>query len=335
MNSFAFWVENLDNKTTAIYECHLNIWYDKENKSKNYIEFGFMYDNSIMTQLKLYLPFKVEKSMIEDVVAKRIFNNGKLLGALFNTTIESLENGSVKMKHNIHNEFKLLKIKFLIDDIKDGGSLINIVPKLEGKNSMDIRQKCYIRFRIYKIDKIIKLVDENLSFIEGIFRKSGIFELNINNIRKMPEQIALQMNKSSYSFYRIHVFLMFDNSVDIYFENFNLADARILENHIWDDYIKISNLNIHNDEHKITELEKVIAYHWFKDSTNKKHNHVNNFNLFIKMKYVKFNLKTLTKACIFIIILGTIGSMLSNGLNIESAIIISILSFLLIEIVYC
>ncbi|WP_187647747.1 hypothetical protein [Nitrosophilus labii] len=314
MNSFAIWLENQD---TSIDECHLNIWYDKENKYKNYIEFGFKYDATLINNIKLYVPFRVEQSMVEDIVETRLRNDEKLLGALFNTTIESLNNNLVKMNHYLHPEFYLSGVQFSIDDVENGGSLIDLFPEdIEGHS------KSYIRFRIYRIDKLVKLIDENLSYFEGIFRKSGIFELNINNIRKMPEQIALEMGEHSHSFKRIHVFLMFNNSVDIYFENFGLKDARILENHIWDDYIKFDNVNNYYALDKKTDIEKVIAYHWFKgNKVGKVEKNISDFNLFVKIKYINFNLRALIITCIVIILLGALGSILADWINLERFII--------------
>ena len=101
---------------------------------------------------------------------------------------------------------------------------------------------------------------------------------------------------------------MTDYTTDIIFESKNRKSARVLENHIWDDYIGYSN-----------SIEKVVAYQWKKSEKIADDDSiisVKDFNIFAKTLIRDNNNSHLWQVFIFIVIVGALGGILGNAITV-------------------
>lgn len=298
MNSIAIW---WDKKGTGEKspQLHLdvNIWLTK-NEALNYIEFGLKFSNyETLGNIYIAFPFSVANDVFEDKVDS-LSKNSELTNALFNETA-GLSNDEGKFhevkltEKNTFHYFELNKnedVKFKNAKDKNGAeySIITIEPTQ--KNSIST---VYYRFRINKVENIIMLNNENNFIIDGLFKKVGFVEININSIRKLPSDIAEKLSDTAPIIKSMNLFLMTNSHTNFLFQSQELHASRILENHIWDDYLG----------NKRT-VEKIIAYHW------KQKKMFSAYSLFIKTIYVnkkRWLLLLMIAATLFLGAVGGVG----------------------------
>jgi len=154
----------------------------------------------------------------------------------------------------------------------------------------------YFRIRINKMDKIFKSVNDNHFVIDGFFKKNWFVEVSINNVRKLSSDIVDKMPDNS-SNLSMNLFLITDDSTNFTFQSKPLYSSRILESYIWNEYIGQTRVN-----------EKVIAYHW-------KDEEFQDYNLFMKLTYIKRNWILLALMILFILITGVLGDCGGNALT--------------------
>jgi len=300
MNSIALWWDKKNECKEISPKVHLdiNIWLSK-NEKLNSIEFGLKIDDFFAIEsIHLFLPFFCEYSDFNDKVVE-LSKNAKLTNALFNKkmTISNDEgifhkvtgpDGKTFHYCNINEE----DITFSIincENIKRG-SQISISPKNKPKEKVNT---VYYRFRITKLDKILKTISENNFIIDGFFKKMNFIEFNINTIRKLPPTIVEKVF-DDYEFKSMNLFLITDMFNDFLFQSKKLKASRILENPIWNEYIGHNQL-----------YDEMIAYHWKEDKFT-------DYSLFLKTSHIKRNYWLFILMILFTIILGCIGGLGGN-----------------------
>ncbi|WP_321415095.1 hypothetical protein [uncultured Desulfobacter sp.] len=248
MNSIALWWDTQKNVTEDNFpKIHLdiNIWLSKDEKH-NSIEFGLKISKfASIKSIYLFLPFICKDSDFSDKIIQ-LSANAKLTNALFNEKMSiSNDNGIFhKVTYPNKDSFYYSNINqkdIIFEEIecerKIRGSQITITPEIKATDKINT---VYYRFRIKKVDKILKTLSENNFIIDGLFKKMNFIEFNLNTIRKLPSTIVEKFD-GEYSLDSMNLFLITDMFNDFVFKSKDLKASRILENPIWNEYIGHSN----------------------------------------------------------------------------------------------
>ncbi|HIP26590.1 MAG TPA: hypothetical protein EYG80_02925 [Flavobacteriaceae bacterium] len=311
MNSLGIWLEGSSDEVPKS-EVHINIWHNRN--SMPYIEFGiFIFDYSKIDYGKLCIsiPYRADKAHFQDMSSN--LKNMDLISALFNERLSlSPENGGgkffkVSLASTNRTKMRVVEINKNSEDVSfeyitdvQGNNYtiyrIQIPEEIVDKIGKDV----YLRFRINKIgNTFLKDIATNEMLLDGYEERKSIFEININMIRKLPSEIQDAIHKRM-NIKLVNIFLMTDYLTDIIFESKDRKSARVLENHIWDDYIGYK---------KDDDIQKVVAYQWKKVSDS---GAILDFNLFVKM-LARDNKKIhWLKVFLFILALGVLGGVFGN-----------------------
>lgn len=297
MNSVAVWWNEQDDVKVHL---DVNIWHTKETKG-NYLEFGIKIENyKKIDDIRIFVPYSITDKDIEDKVGILASDNA-LTNAMFNERLDiSRGNGrfhTVKFPNDTTKNFLYCEI-----DIKKDVEIIdNKTIKLEiNKNNDDNNIKTiYYRFRINKIEKIFTELKENYFWFDGFLKTIGFIEVNINSVRKLPKDIVDNLKNTKFN--SINLFMMTDNFTNFIFQSEDINKSRILENHIWDQYLSAENNK---------NINKIIAYHWKKDDFK-------DYNLFVKISYITKSKWLIGLMLVLILSLGVIGGVGGNFVTIK------------------
>lgn len=303
MNSIGLWYEQKTQANTQKTEIHINIC--KMRDYSEYIEFGIlMYDyEKDWGELNISMPFEVNE--IEDLSTK--LHDASLISALFNEKLSVGEKSkffTVKMDSVGKIKFKVMSIdsRDLKYEVQDNHTIVKIKISNQLINTGETNTTIYVRFRIQKIGNMFQNAFINTMLLDGYIEKKGIFEVNVNMVRKLPEKIRENL-KNSLNIHAVNLFFITDYDTDILFESKNRNSVRILENHIWEDYVGYKNIDV----------EKVIAYQW-KSNLAKE---INDFNIFVKTLIRIKNSKTWFLVMLFMLIFGIIGGVGGNYITVK------------------
>jgi len=306
MNSIAVWWDMNDNYKEGEVEVHLdvNIWHTNKS-TDNYLEFGLKIKNySMLEHIHIYIPYKINKEIIEDK-AVILASNHSLTNAMFNERVKITKDDG--RFHPV--EFSSTSRSFTyyeIDRDEDIEIMQNSIIKLK-INSKEGVDTIYYRFRINKIENIFTSISENYFLLDGIFKKTGFLEVNVNSLRKLPRKIVDKLDNIKFT--SINLFIMTDNFTSLIFQSEKVNKSRILENHIWKQYLSEENSK---------KINKTIAYHWRKEEKKKNSEGIDeiipfdDYNLFVKLSYTSKNLVLLGLMIISILIVGALGGVAGN-----------------------
>lgn len=293
MNSIAIW---WDKNQDVNVHLDINIWHTRKSDD-NYMEFGLKITNyKEIEKLNIYIPYSINKDDIEDK-AELLASEPSLTKAMFNENLDvsPLQGsfGTVKFHDERIDNFVYCKLDIKTDiDIKDQIITFNI-----NKNSDDDTiNTIYYRLRINKLESIFTESNENYVFLDGLFKKIGFLEVNINSVRKLPSKIIDQL--TDIKFTSMNLFLMTNNFTNFIFQSEDVKKSRILENHIWEKYLSKENSK---------NISKIIAYHW----KNKDDNFID-YNLFVKLSYMSKYWYSWFLMIATVVILGAIGGVGGN-----------------------
>jgi hypothetical protein len=303
MNSIALWSESSDSNNNPQVHLDINVWHTKKSEC-NYLEFGLkITDYRSLEYINIYVPYDIKKKDIEDKV-EMLASNNTLTNAIFNEKLSiTIGDGSFHTVEFQNNNEKFLYCEI---NINDDIEIINdriIKLKINSNNNINNNNeitKIYYRFRINKLDKIFTELKENYFWIDGFFRTIGFIEININSVRKLPGNIVDRLD--NFKFNSLNLFIMTDNFTNFIFKSEKVHKSRILENHIWEEYLSKENSK---------KINKITAYHWKKDIKNTIQ-HFEDYNLFVKLSYISKSWLLLVLMLVFILIFGAVGGVLGN-----------------------
>jgi hypothetical protein len=303
MNSIAIWW-SCKNGATLDVHIDINVWFANTKKNSNYIEFGLKLSNrKNIDALYIFLPFVVEKEEIEDKV-ESLVKDKQLTNALFNEPMNiGVSEGSFhKVEYTNENgeqmTFRYCQLNYeedlVVDKVTDNkrddaGTKLTI--KLKDKHVDEI---IYYRFRINnQLEELTRTSDENLFFLDGLFKKIRFIELCLNNNRKLPNTIVDNLSSQN-KFKSMNLFFMTDTFTNFIFESKPVHGTRILERHIWNGYLG----NDHSDSN-------IIANHW-------KAENFHDYNLFVKIKYLHKNSGAFILTILVVIFMGALSGVIGN-----------------------
>lgn len=280
----------------------VNIWYTQDHKD-NYLEFGLRIKNyTQISAMYIHIPYEISEDDIEDK-AKILFSDNELANAMFNEQLKiGSSSGSFRNVEFINDPIKnFVSCEMNKNDFYVKSNTINLIIKHEPHGSTN-SDTIYYRFRINKVAKIFTEVKENYFWLDGLFKKIGFIEVNINSVRGLPSHIVDTLCKISFD--SLNLFIMTDNFTTFIFNSRDVKKSRILENHIWKKYLsEASNKNI----------KKIVAYHWYKE--DKKDDSIipfKDYSLFVKLSYTTKNLILLSIMILMIVAMGTVGGIIGN-----------------------
>jgi hypothetical protein len=301
MNSIAvWWKEEKNVKVHPKVHLDVNIWHTKKSKS-NYLEFGLKIENyKSLKYINIYVPYDISKDDIEDK-AGILASNHSLTNAMFNERVKITKDDG--RFHPVEFSSDDRNFTYYEIDIDEDIKIIkNKLIKIKANKKDDIKT-IYYRFRINKIENIFTEINENYFLLDGFFKKIGFLEVNVNSLRKLPRNIVDKLYNIKFT--SINLFIMTDNFTNFIFQSEKVHKSRILENHIWEQYLSRENSK---------KINKITAYHWKKERKNNKDEILSfeDYNLFVKLSYISKNSLLLVLMLVFILIFGAVGGVLGN-----------------------
>lgn len=329
MNSLVLYCKSDNKEITSNYdpqqqkneivEFHINLWKVKNGIIKvipNLIfDFGIKFDSTI-TELCLFLPFRISKKLGVKDLGKCLSTNRNLLNAVFNEDMicQSASNHCFsKITDNTDDTSTLffiyhlgednIKIQDYTEESEVKGTYLTININGNPSNNKESQtEKYYIRFRVFveNIEEIVRTEILSNDLLQAAFSRMDLFDIRLNEKREIPSKVEEKMKKEQFclcSFEKLHFFYISDthetinNGIDL------RKDSRLLENEQWIDYEPHSNIADVN----------YIAHHW----KRKEENPISHFSLFFTTLYPRLSIIRLTAYFSVVIILGWIGSMLS------------------------
>lgn len=302
-------------------EFHINLWKAKNGVVKimpNLIfDFGIKFESTI-TELCIFLPFRISKELGVEDLGKCLSTNRDLLNAVFNEDMicQSASNHCFSRITNNTNcseqeSFYIYhlgednyKVEDYTEDSKVKGTYLTI--NISGNPSNEEKtptEKYYVRFRVYveNISEIVRTEILSNDLLQAAFSRMDLFDIRLNEKREIPSKVEEKMKKQQFklcTFNKLHFFYIvdthesIDNGIDI------RKDSRLLENEQWSEYEPQSNIADVN----------YIAHHWKKTEDDKPISH---FSLFFSTIYPRLSVVRLAAYFSIVIILGWTGSMLS------------------------
>jgi hypothetical protein len=226
---------------------------------------------------------------------KILASDNALTNAMFNEKLRTKRgDGSLHTVEFPNNSENFLYCEINIDNDIEIERDRTIKLKINGRNYDNEIKKSYYRFRINKLEKIFTELKENYFWIDGFFKTIGFIEININSVRKLPENIVDCLDNITFT--SMNLFIMTDNFTNFIFQSEDVKKSRILENHIWDEYLSEENAK---------DINKIIAYHW-------KEQNFKDYNLFVKISYITKSVWLIGLTIILILSLGVVGGVGGN-----------------------
>lgn len=308
-------------KDKSDVELHINIWKLRggwfNDSSKFYIDFGLMV-HPPYNKICLCLPFKLQEKESWQDLGEKICNNDELLRALFNEEYSATCQSNscyygINDPESAEKEGSILESKFYFYilgsqnvTISEGSDEISTrfeidIHDLSATNGKDY----YIRFRLFLKDSGQFCKTRNLSndFLQSAFSKLDLYDLRINQKKDLDKKDKeyIKVNQAVLAkFSKIHVLYIASTKVSVENESIHKIDGRIIEPDLWKDY-EPTKLN----------QKLCIAHHW-KSSKKDNQDFIKIFNLFFIAKYPKIHLVTLMSYLAVVLLLGALGSWLSN-----------------------
>lgn len=302
MNSIAIWWPTCDDCTLKVH-VDINIWLDREKKN-NYIEFGLkLSSKGSVDKLFMFFPFTINVGDIKDKIEK--LSEGSLTNALFNDRLKigrgdggshSVEFSSGEHKGDVFRYCQLNELNDIeIENISEnerGNVGTKLIVKL--KEESPRIETDYYRFRINtSLDQLLRTSNENLFILDGLFKKVSYLEFCLNSTRKLPSSITDELS-SGHKLSSMNLFLLTDTYTNYIFQSKTASATRMLERHIWNKYLGKGRTD-----------ESIIANHW-------KANDIHEYNLFVKIKYLKKSLLSVAVAVIALVALGAASGVTGN-----------------------
>lgn len=297
-NGIGIWWKKEEGVTSSL-QIHLdiNVWNTIKKQDTDYIEFGIKIKNhNDLKELNIYLPYLFHAEDIED--KSNDFGNKSFVSALYNekVTIESGTGSQTIVTRADKSKFCVYAPKRSVE-----GQILTLKPR-----AINNVEAVYYRIRINKLENIFTSVNDNNYFLEGLFKEIGFVEFNINEHRRLPEKIADELSSEEFTFESIHFFYMTDTNTNIIYQSLPNDSSRILEKHIWSNYLAMQNSTD-------VENKKIIALHWkLKQNGTQK---ILDFSLFLKLSSTLKSNIALYSAIITLVIIGAVGGLFGNYLT--------------------
>jgi len=280
------------------------LWYDKDIKIEldvniftsstysDYVEFGLKC--CILSEIKttetklyevyLYLPFHLAK---RDIVNIPLSSDLELIGSMFNEDMEISIKKYTSVKYKKSNTAREFCIRNLYDfDVENtnGGSTI----KIEVKHSMNECCNYYYRFRVKKLAAFVNSFNDNIPFVDWVFKKSKHLDFTVNKLDKLPNMIVDKMKHFESKIYKINFFLITNDKL---------------------------NLVSSNSHHNIKTASKIWKRHYLHDEKSKKSDnliiyHYREKDVFMKFQEIKHN-TWLVLSVLFVIIITVVSSFIA------------------------
>lgn len=306
LNSIAVWLDNIE------HPLHLdvNIWIT-DKKCENYIELGIKipgFNSSGVKVISLYLPYSFQKKQYEDKGAF-LSDNNSTLSALFNEELKvEITNGSpfthVELVRDSSKHFHLLKlnddnVKVSSESQHDGTLMTISIPQTKDITEVET---FYSRIRINSLGALFSSHTNKSYLLSSKKETDSYIDFKVNTPRSLPRNILTDSNGQVLG--RINMFLLTESNKNIVYETGEMSNARLLERHIWDSYLKVKTEAprwpwLKNDEQRSGKHK--IAYQWLKTFKN---NDDHDYSLFVKMSSASTNWSTIIIALVFIYLLS-------------------------------
>ena len=314
-------------------EIHVNLWESnicRKDDSSVYFDFGLMIEDIRgIENIYMYCPFKVDKSTIKDL-GGCILDNQSLVGAIFNENYricsgeprrllvqshgqippqksDSIVDGFHLKKEEENKKFIIynldidndLNVKHIDDGGYNGTRLkITIKKILTGQYAEPIKNvyKYYFRLRIAVKMSNLKLIFQRaktLSPFQSAFITTQVIDFRLNDLRSCAPLVRDEFAKGDhFSIRKVH-YLLLRKTTDVFIHQGGEVSSRLLEKHLWENYISGLKNNI-------------VAYH-FKKKTGDTSSNSQSINDYSQLTRFEFECADFRKILAYLYIVLYLG----------------------------
>lgn len=286
MKSIAIWYKPRAAESECLkeVELHFNLWKLPLNSLSytRFIDIGIKLENtSNISQLKIYVPFKINKSDFSDIVAKFI-SKPDLVSAIFNENYKTTNSTSKIHRITDAND------KFIFNIYETSSSDVTIEHKFNGTiisiNCTKSDEKTYFRFRINGeyLNSLSDIQKPSNAFIQSAFSKIELIDFRVNEARDLDLSLLEIIEKErALKIKKAHFFFICSSNEDVLGSHKPYVSCRNLENYRWLEYVGQS---------KLDPKQIFLAYHWTQGG---KEESKPDFSILIKSKFESNNWKTI------------------------------------------
>lgn len=302
-------------QSTIESEVHLNLW--KLSKTNFALDIGiklFQYFGSQVTELFIYLPYKLTDNDIVDL--GQYLQTDDIVSTIFNDDYvgeAGPQNSSIrkfKIRSKEQYEFNLFTLgsdEIKIHDVsKMDGSFITLTLPNSGLLGITQNDNLYVRLRVNLPSNMVCYIkhDEAISndVFQSAFSKNELYDIRLNSMRdidpKVFQKITTVFDAHLVKLKKCHFFFITTVRDKISNGNLNRMDSRMLESDKWAEYIPENGKHVY------------MAYHWKKKNENNVT--FESFEVFFRTVCDNKNILKIISYLLMAIAIGSLGSLIST-----------------------
>ncbi|WP_299933320.1 hypothetical protein [uncultured Pelagimonas sp.] len=319
--TIAFWCEKSGSSDETFAEFHVNLWHFSNKKREDFFEIGVMVDDpSVLSSIKVFVPFKLGYEQIGDLGSKFIEPN--LAQGIFNETLapefapnkRSIElNSGVGTYCGVHifstDNARINQSELGLQPI-DGGTLLEITSaalnSLARQSNPKVRPG-YFRLRLHpQISRgrpFVTYITPTDKALGSGYEAIEYIDCRLNEARTVPAAVATAASEAPHGVAKMKrvVFLAVVPVVSsVTSSHAEWHKSRLLENEIWEDYVP-QGLD-----------DGMVVYHWRKIFDAKDEKMLQGFSAFVKMQTRKADISLIFIYVGISLLLGVLGSVVAS-----------------------
>jgi len=309
MKSIAIWYKPKGNlqKSLNEVELHFNLWKLPISPSKytRFIDVGIKLENTTnISQLKIYLPFKIAKGDFTDIVDKFI-TRPDLVSAIFNENYKTTSDGRSKT-HKITDS----NDNFIFNIYQTSDADIAINHQFNGTtiiiNCQESDEKTYFRFRINGdyLHSLSDIQKPSNAVVQSAFSKIELIDFRVNETRDLDlDLLECIKNEKALRIKKAHFFFICSSNEDVLGSHKPYVSCRNLENYRWLNYV---------GQEKLNPKQIFLAYHWTQGGNVEESKP--DFGILIKSKFESNNWRTILVYILGLAVLAILFNIVSQSI---------------------
>lgn len=332
MRSFGFWLESKDNPDIEQLGIdvllNFNLWCEPSSGEGRDLDFGFKLSSAVDSEgtnvhgkyslpkhvdaFVLYCPFNLDRKQVLDLYDVLISSQSRVLGAVFNekckvTSTDSKPYTSVEFLGGSNDSFTLCKTSNSITIDKAPEDVPGCFIRIDLSDDLP-DGALYFRFRIKGpgVSSLLQKYDSKDSPFNSAFSRVEIVDFRFNDYRTLPDCVNNRVEAQHRSFrlnvMQAHFLLMVDSGVDVD-SGVTLKDKRLLEEGLWDDYLKVGHPSGASGRiggrAAAPDFSNFVAWHWKKGNLAP----VDGYRMYLKLRIHVCNFKTIVKYLFYLFVI--------------------------------
>ncbi len=310
-SSFAIWSDNIN----MDIDLHINCWIIE--KGKDVLDFGLMISKANQNdKIFFYIPFSFDEKDISSLT-EQVQNDESLRAMIFNEQLSTNQEHPSTPNCKFYNREDGKKFSFCLNNYEYEQNFEEGIKLTFSINSNPHGVDTYFRFRLNNVseESIFERKERQVSSLTGVKEEHFNVEINMNQFRKLSNELQTSIHSSGDILNRVNMFLMADIDLSPIFSTHDKKPkTRILEDaNKWGKYIELDN------------TKRYLAYQYKKvsikemesegdDPTIEVRQPFKSFTIFSKFEQTLATKNFKRKAITTLIIIGVCSSLIVSGL---------------------